>query len=530
MEECEVIIIGGGPVGLALATELAWRGRKPVLIDQTDGVIRHPRAGGISLRTMEHCRRWGAAERVANAGFNLNLPLNQRFCTSVYGYELATARFPSINETKTPPESPQKVARCRQMWLDPILTQTARSHGADVRHRHRVERFVQDDDGVTCDIHDLEADERSQLRGKYMVAADGVNGFVREALGIEMDGKIIGDSISILFKANIYELGGEPCERYILTGPKGNIGNITAMDGFSYFRMILRGAPAFDPKTFDAEGHVRAAIGSPDAKVEIISVFPWRRQVRVAEHFQKGRVFLAGDCAHVMVPTGGFGFNTGVGSAVDLGWKLDGVLSGWGGAHLLESYELERRPIASRNVAAAHKLHEAWSPPGDMAKILDDTPEGTALRAKVGEQLMEGTKAEWESMGVALGYAYQNSPICVPDGTPAPPDDPHKYIPTARPGHRAPHVWLADGRSILDLFGRGFTLLRFEGDDESEVGDFGAVAAQQRLPVRIHDIRNNNARDIYQQRLVLVRPDGHVAWRGAKLPNAKELIDAVTGA
>jgi 2-polyprenyl-6-methoxyphenol hydroxylase-like FAD-dependent oxidoreductase len=529
VEPCDVLIIGGGPVGLSTAVELAWRGHHPVLIDQTDGIVDHPRAGGIAIRTMEHFRRWGISDKIRNAGFNLDLPLNQRFCTGVVGLELGVARYPSMRETTPLPTSPEMIARCRQMWLDPILADTARRFGADLRYGQKMERFEQDADGVTCDILDLDSGERSPLRARYMIACDGVSSGVRRTLGIDMEGQDLGPTVSVLFRANIYDLSPELAERFIVMDKTGPYGNITAMDGYDRFRFIMRGPDEFKIEEFDAEASIRKAINSPDAKVEVLSIRPWRRSQLLAKDYRVGRVFMAGDSVHVMVPTGGFGANTGIGDAVDLGWKLDAVLSGWGGEHLLDSYVPERRPVARRSIDAALNNYKGWTPKTSMEKLHEESTEGAELRATVGRELIEATAQEWDSSGVSLGYAYADSPIVIPDGSPAPADAPGFYIQTARPGHRAPHVWLADGRSTLDLFGRGFVLLRFAGDDAIETADLLAAAKARSAPVALVDLRDEAAADLYEQRLVLVRPDGHVAWRGSTLPAASELLDKVLG-
>ncbi len=241
-------------------------------------------------------------------------------------------------------------------------------------------------------------------------------------------------------------------------------------------------------------------------------------------------MFLAGDSVHVMSPTGGFGMNTGIQDAVDLSWKLDAALAGWGGPKLLDSYEVERRPVAVRNVAqATANLGRMRSPQRNDA-LLADTPEGAKERAEVGRRFSEAMRHEWYTLGIHLGYRYDDSPICWSDGTNPPPLEAMTYTQTARPGARAPHVWLKDGRSTLDLFGRGFVLLRIGGG--APAGDALVHAAMQRgVPMTQLALDEPEVARVYERRLVLVRPDGHVAWRDDALPaDPLRLIDCMRGA
>jgi hypothetical protein len=280
----------------------------------------------------------------------------------------------------------------------------------------------------------------------------------------------------------------------------------------------------------DAAARLRAAVGC-DFEFDIISILPWTRRRVVAEHYSKGRVFLCGDAVHQMSPTGGYGMNTGIQEAVDLGWKLAATIQGWGGAHLLDSYETERRPAALRitDEGARNYLQFLKIPTG--AAILDDTREGAELRQRITETIYrERFDREYDMQGATLGYRYEGSSIVIPDGTPEPPDDSMVYIPTARPGHRAPHAWLADGRSCLDLFDRNFTLLRL-GSEPVESRTLENAARAQGVPLALRDVKEKAVADLYEMRLVLVRPDGHVAWRGNADPaHAQDILRTVRGA
>jgi hypothetical protein len=253
----------------------------------------------------------------------------------------------------------------------------------------------------------------------------------------------------------------------------------------------------------------------------------------VADRYQDGRVFLAGDAAHLNWPAGGFGMNTGVGDAVDIGWKLAAVLEGWGGAHLLDSYTAERKPIAMINVNEAAEMRASFDNQTPFsAKIEEDSEEGKQLREKARAAIMRTRAKEFQhdSAGIELGYRYEHSPICVSDGTPAPELDHGLYVPSTWPGVRAPHAWLKDGRSTLDLFGKGFTLLNLSGTI-TDTNTITEAANRVGLPLGVINLNEPKVRETYEKDLVLVRPDGHVAWRGDAIPaNTAEIIDKVRGA
>jgi hypothetical protein len=239
-------------------------------------------------------------------------------------------------------------------------------------------------------------------------------------------------------------------------------------------------------------------------------------------------VLIAGDAAHTMSPTGGMGMNTGLGDVFDLGWKLQALMQGWGGAALLPSYTAERQPIATRNAAYSTKNYATWVSPPPCPQLLDDTVEAELARKELGHAMKKATQYEWQSWGLQMGYRYENSPICIGDGTAPTPDDYSVYVPSARPGSRAPHFWLEPGRSIIDLFGIGFVLLDFEGRKD-EVAVFADAASAANFPLTVHKIHNEAAASLYAEPLVLVRPDGHVAWRGSRIIDPLRIIQTVSG-
>jgi hypothetical protein len=239
-------------------------------------------------------------------------------------------------------------------------------------------------------------------------------------------------------------------------------------------------------------------------------------------------VFLAGDSCHAHPPNGGLGMNTGIQDSLDLAWKLAAALKGWGGPTLLDSYDFERRPASSRAAIESLRNFRRLTANTSYDTINDPGPEADRLREELGARLVAENEKAWHPVGVHLGYIYHPSPIVVPDGTPKPVDDRVNYVPTTFPGARAPHVWLEDGRSILDLFGKSFCLLRFANVNTEPLE---RAAATRNLPLVTHTIKNAAAAALYQQPLVLVRPDGHVAWRGDRCPaDSLHVIDTVRGA
>jgi FAD binding domain len=293
---------------------------------------------------------------------------------------------------------------------------------------------------------------------------------------------------------------------------------------------VLGSATRQDAAEFDAEAWVLRCFGTDAIPFHVDAVLPWRRSRLVAAQFSRGRTFLAGDAVHTMSPTGGFGMNTGIADVADLGWKLEAALQGWGGRGILDSYDTERRPAGWRNVNAAADNFQRLITEMDFSRVKDGTAAGDTARRILAEQLKEATRREWEVTGVSLGYRYEGSPICIADGTPPTPDDSIVYVPTARPGHRAPHAFLSDGRSTLDLFGRSYVLLSFSGD-AAAADSLAQIARSRKVPLDIVRIDDRHIADLYQRALVLVRPDGHVAWRADTLDrDPGEILDVVRGA
>jgi 2-polyprenyl-6-methoxyphenol hydroxylase-like FAD-dependent oxidoreductase len=531
-----VLIVGGGPVGLALAGELGWRGVPCTLIEKTDGTIEQPKMDLVGIRTMEFCRRWGILDWVRDAPYPLDYPQDYIYVTGLNGYELAREPFPGRGFEPCPPESPQKRERVPQDMFDPILRRFAeRSSLATLRYNCELIAFQESPEGVRAEVRDTTTGETGIIEADYLIGTDGGASTVREQLAIGMSGNpALTYTTNVMFLcANFQHLHDKGLGyRFIFIGPEGTWLTIVAVNGGDRFRMSIVGSPQkINHTEDDIHAALKRAMGR-DFDYEILSVMRWVRRELVADRYGTERIFIAGDAAHLMSPTGGFGMNTGIGDAVDLGWKLEAVLKGWGGSDLLRSYEAERRPVGLRNVAeASGNLRRMLSTrerlPGP--EIFQSRAASDAARKEYGEWFATIMRHEWFANGVMLGYRYDGSPIVWSDGTPAPPDPSHPYTQTARPGARAPHVWLDDGRSTLDLFGRGFVLLRL-GNNPLSTARIERAAQQSSMPLNCIEIDKPEVLSAYERRLVLVRPDGHVAWRADAEPaDVGGLIDVIRG-
>jgi 2-polyprenyl-6-methoxyphenol hydroxylase-like FAD-dependent oxidoreductase len=524
-----VLIAGGGPVGLALAIELGMAGIRCVLVEKRDGSVSIPKMSGLSIRSMEISRRFGVAEQAKAQGWPANLPNDFVYCTSMTGYLLTREKLPSYDDNKLA-FTPEPMTGCAQIYYDPILLERARSLPAvTLRHFTSLDSFTQDDECVRAVVTDRTTGRSETIVAQYLVGCDGADGAVVTALGFDYEGiGVVANSFNVYFRsAALMQIHDKGWARFFrFTDAGGPWGELIGIDGKELWRLsVLNAEPGID-----GPGYVRRLTGT-DVPYEILSVMGWERRERVARRYRERRVFICGDAAHQMSPTGGLGLHTGLADAVDLGWKLTAVFEGWGGDGLLDTYEIERKPVALDNVRAATANFNVFSALPSGPQIADDSAEGKAQRLRF-VQAYQGTRharSPLHTENFRTGYCYEPSPICVPDGTQRPPIETREFIPVARPGTRAPHAWIADGRSTLDLFGRGFVLLRL-GDAPPPATGLIDAAAERGVPLRVVDLADPQIAALYERRLVLVRPDGHVAWRDDLVPaDARALVDRVRG-
>src|SRR5262249_7864769 len=320
-----VLVVGAGPVGLALAGDLGWRGQKCLIVEQGDGSIYQPRMDFVGQRTMEFCGRWGLVDAVEHSPYPRDYPQDNMYLTALNGFELGRERFPAMQDEVPPPQSPQHRYRCPQNMFDPILLQWCRSYPTvRLRYHTKLVGFAQDAAGVTAEVESTETGARETIRARYLVGCDGAASKVREGLGIAMQGEpVLTYTTNVIFRcANLVSMHDKgKGYRHIFVGPDGTWATIVAINGRDQWRLSIIGSGEKKPHS-DAEirDAIRRAAGF-DFDYEILSVLPWVRRALVADEFGKGRVFIAGDAAHLTSPTGGFGMNMGLQDAVDLSWK-----------------------------------------------------------------------------------------------------------------------------------------------------------------------------------------------------------------
>lgn len=537
MKNVPVLIIGAGPIGLALAGDLGEHGVSSLLIERTDGAITQAKMDMVGIRTMEYCRRWGIVPWVHAAGYNRDYPQDCAWVTSLTGHELGREPFASVRDEARPPQSPEKRERCPQNFFDPVLRRFAeRSGHAELRYRTQLISLEEREGSVLARVANVDTGEEETIECRYLVGTDGGASTVRKSVGIPMIGPdALTYTTNVIFRCDGLEAlhDKKPAYRYIFIGKQGTWATLVAINGRDQWRFSLIGDASkrqyTEPELREA---IVQAVGIP-FDFQILSVLPWVRRQLVAERYSTRRVFIAGDAAHLTSPTGGFGMNTGIQDAVNLSWKLAATLQGWGGEHLLVTYDHEQRPIGVRNVTeSTGNLQRMLAPrvKEPPAELFDDSETGDRARKAFGDAYTDAMKREWFSIGIHLGYVYEGSPIVVPDGTSCPEDTVSTYTQTARPGSRAPHVWLGEGQSTLDLFGKTFVLLRFGAQAPSGQGLIEA-ARRAGVPLTMHVIENDEAARLYETALVLVRPDGQVCWRGNVEPaDASKIIDVVRGA
>lgn len=542
--ETDVVIVGGGPAGLMLAIELGCRGVACVVLEEDVDPPDFPKANATSARTMEHYRRRGFAADVRALGLPPDYPQDLVYCTRLAQAELTRFRVPSRAQAASlaafgdygdaswpTPELPH---RAQQMYIEPILRREAAKYpGVDLRFGQRAVRVADLGDGVEVDVMPHDGGEPWRVNARYVVGCDGPRSLVRKTLGIQYEGQggekrdfFGGQMLSIYFKSSdLYEvLGKEKAWQYWAVNGSQR-GLLIAIDGVDHFLLAVQLKEGEQPGDIDPVATVLAVVGAPH-DFRLIGMMPWvAGYTLVATRLGSGRMFLAGDAAHLFTPTGGMGYNTSIDDAVNLGWKLAAVLQGSAPPALLDSYDLERRPMAVRNTAFARRMADSIGNVPIVPHLEVNGAAGDAARAELGRALAIHVATEINIPGLQLGVRYLGSPIVAREtGTP-PPDDPNHYVASGWPGSRAPHA-MVDGGVLFDRFGRDFTLLSF---DETDCAQWQDAARELGIRLDVLPLKDAAVRALYGAPAVLVRPDHHIAWRGDASADAAAVLGMATG-
>jgi 2-polyprenyl-6-methoxyphenol hydroxylase-like FAD-dependent oxidoreductase len=528
-----VLVVGAGPTGLMLAIELGRRGVPTLVISDSVETSTTPKATVTQARTMEHFRRLGLAEVVRRTGVPGDHATDIVYCSRITWHELARHRLPSPNEARRivreAPErwhTPELTHRSSQMWIEPILlAECRRLPAVQLSLGWRAVRFAEVDGGVTLEVERVADGSPRTLRGAFLVGCDGAASMVRAQLGIGR-----GDSAQIsAFKGRPMFSVHARAPQFFDRVPFGRgwlfaavncvqRGSCISLNGtelkFSFWRPEHWTGDQVT-KAQIAEVHHRMFGG--DCDFDVIGHKFWRGGASlVADSYRSSRVFLAGDAAHLFTPSAGLGYCTGIDDAVNLGWKLAAVAQGWGGPALLDSYERECRPEALRRTRFAAECAERLAVFRPTPDLDQDTPAGASARAEAAAYFASHLPRQYDIPGINFGARFDGSPVVLDDGTPPPADHPNHYVPTGKPGGRAPHAWLSDGRALQDVLGTGLTLLQLAEQPSAE--PFRRAAAARGVPLTVVDLSRlaaQSVRDLYEADLVLVRPDQIVAWRGS---------------
>ena len=541
--EADVAIVGAGPVGLSLALDLAWRGRSVVVLEMRHrGEPPNVKCNHVAARTMEQFRRLGVVAQVRDAGLPADHPNDVVFRTSVTGTELSRIHIPGRAtrhlDTSGPDgwwPTPEPPHRINQIVLEPILFAAAESRpGVTIVHRAEAVGFTDTGDGVTVEARSLDDGGTIAVRARYLVGCDGGRSSVRKSIGVSLQGTPVIQRVQSTFLRAPSLLGLVPGERAwscYASNPRRS-GVCFAIDGRETWLVHNHLLPhEEDFEAVDRDRCLRDILGvGPDFQYEVLSKEDWIGRRLVADRFRAGNVFLCGDAAHLWVPYAGYGMNAGIADAMNLSWHLSARLAGWAAEGVLDAYERERQPITDQvsRFAMDHAQQMIKARGAVPPRIEEPGDEGDAIRAEAGQRAYALNVQQFCCAGLNFGYFYDRSPLIADDDEAPPAYTMGGFTASTVPGCRAPHFRLADHRSLYDLLGPDYTLLRF--DPAVDAAPLESAARTAGVPLRRLDLPRGLAPEAYQHALVLVRADLHVAWRGDAAPaDPQALVDRLRG-
>ncbi len=541
--EFQILISGAGPVGLTLAMDLARRGIRVGIVEmRRRGELPSVKCNHVAARSMEVFRLLGIANTIRGAGLPRDYSNDCVYRTTVTGEEITRVPIPSAAERRTSfdgPDTwwptPEPAHRINQIFLEPILFAHALAHPKiSIFNETELVDACQDDTGVRATVRDLATGAAATINAAFLVGCDGSRSLVRAMIGA----KLVGDAVvqraqSTYIRAPqlLSLIPGKPGWMNLSLNPRRS-GNTIAIDGretWLIHNYLYEHETDFD--AVDRDASIRTILGvGAEFEYEILSKEDWIGRRLVADRFRDRRIFICGDSAHLWVPYAGYGMNAGIADAMNLSWILAARLQGWGGEGILNAYMAERGPITEQvsHFAMNHALGAIRHRREVPAAVEAPGEEGRQARAIFGKAVYDLNVRQYCCGGLNFGYYYDCSPVIAYDGETPPPYTIDTFTPSTVPGCRTPHFWLANGRSVYDACGQGFTLLRF--DQAIDIEPLLTESSRRGMPLKVLDIRPCERLAIFRENLLLSRPDFHVAWRANALPaDVTKLVDTVCG-